>query len=371
MLKEYDPDQVFLFRIHSTPASYGQYVVHRSVLIPLYGRRRTPRRAKGGPRVSALAIYETVAMNLVSRWRLRVDELVAAGWSLGRDRPDPRDPDKPRASRWIRMLNCRPSAFIATPVGHACGVPTICPHCWGRAALATWHEVDDRLFPTHPSSAGRLKARPGDQPPTLRRRKRPRRPAFRADLVVIRRRLVYTFAADPYHPGHSLAEVIARRIGYPKRKALADRLNPDRADDITALRRAGVVGGLEVLRVDRDPRDPALRWRLQCRQVLVAPAGTDPLQPALNGLPGGWETCRAVAVPATRRAVVAAVAWAYAYPRFLLGPRLPRPGDKPRKHHAFAGPCELDAVKAYCKVRSKLRLTARFGILRGPIKHPE
>lgn len=61
------PDQLYRIRVVAIPGSYAQRVVHRAVLLPLYGPRRRP------------ADYGAAAVDLVARWRSRAEGLVAAG----------------------------------------------------------------------------------------------------------------------------------------------------------------------------------------------------------------------------------------------------------------------------------------------------
>jgi len=242
-------------------------------------------------------------------------------------------------------------------VGSACGSPTICPHCWGREAVATWRTIDALLFPSPPGTPPTPKALPGDQPPGARPR-RPRGSCRRDDLVLVTRKLTATFDDDPAKPGVELARFVAARLGRTRRPPADRLLLPDRGDDLKALARAGVVGGLEVLRVDRDPRDSANRWRVQCRQVLAARAGLDPGHPALTAMPPGWAEIAAKVRPVNRRVVAAAVAWAHSYPRFLLGTDAPCPDP------ALEGEQDTGNVAFYHLMRSKFRMTTRFGIFR-------
>ena len=303
------------FRLLGIPGSYGQQLVHRAVLRPLYGPRPAPRD------------YEAAAANLLARWRHRVRALVAGGWSRGRDRPGVRRPAGAVQGRLERMLNCRPSAFLAEPATCPCCVRTICPHCWGREALATWKVVDALAFPAPP-----------------RGRRSPSRPG----LALVRRVLTVAVPDDPGHLGRGLQVAIALRLGNRRWLPPALHAEPGRAADVKALRRAGIGGGLEVLRVTRPAGGG---WRVQCRQVLAVPAGLDPAgldpgHPALAATPPGWDSARSTVEPASRRRLMRAVGWAYAYPPFLLT------GADHR------------VVKAYLAVRAALRCTARFGSFR-------
>ena len=51
-----------------------------------------------------------------------------------------RDPRK-----W-RMLNCTPAFAFCSPSSMACGVQTLCPFCWSRAALAIWRQIDTAVL---------------------------------------------------------------------------------------------------------------------------------------------------------------------------------------------------------------------------------
>src|SRR5262245_19152865 len=120
------------FTITAVPESYAAQFVRRVALASILGSVRHDR-------------VGSATLGLGRAWPARVGRLAEWGVPPAVSRPAAEGAAATKPKKW-RMLNCRPSAAMCLPATVACGVPSICPHCWGRAMLGYWRTADRVLF---------------------------------------------------------------------------------------------------------------------------------------------------------------------------------------------------------------------------------
>lgn len=219
--------------------------------------------------------------------------------------------------RALKLGNCRPAGFHATPHLRPCDVAAFCPWCWGRRAAEHWLRVQASLFPL--SSV----------------RKRGERAAV--DLVLTTRWLSVAQVADYIPHGH-LACLIDERLIRNQSRPGPGYLGSRRCE-MDRLRRQFLWGieGL-VLSVAYGRAGDAQGWRAGVRQLFAVPAGGE-----FAMRPPEWGDDGTVAIRIERIATpnrtqaARAVARLFRYPRGLLGVGR-------RRGHAGALARYLDAV---------------------------
>ncbi len=264
---------------------------------------------------------------LARHWAVRVMALFNAGWAIN-------------PKRKSYMVHCPPALFVVRGQHTPCGNLAICPHCWARAAIERWREVDYLLFPPA--------VLPG------RRRKKPAlaapRPERVAADVFVRRTIRYDFPFVDAARRPTLPLFLANRLArLVKRKPDMRYPYLTRQQETRWLRLAGAVGGMEQIGVELrpGPRGKPAGWVVLVRQLLVVPRAEHARFLAADRVrrsPGGTVTLRSHE-GVTRIRLAALVGGVFRYSRFLLN------GPPP-------------AVMAYLTARAKTQLSSRFGTLR-------
>ena len=281
-------------------------------------------RAGAGPDRDASRIRYGQA--LARRWAARALQLYEHGWAL-----DPR--------RRSYLIHCPPALFVARGRLRPCNTPAICPHCWARAAIDRWRELDFLLFP--PESL------PG------RRRQQPAAPAPRPERVVagvlVRRTVRYGFPL-------AIGGKATLPLFFRNRLARAVHRRPDpaipyvtRGQETRWLRAAGATGGVEQIHVEHAPAtaEAPAGWVVEVRQFLVvsrADLERFLAAPMVAASPRAAVRLQPHA-EVTRIRLAALVGGVFRYPRFLLN----------------GSPA---IVLAYLAAREGSLLSSRFGILR-------
>ncbi len=278
------------------PRGLAALVANHAVVGPIAGRRLA------GDVVDA-------ALSVVPQWRARVDALADLRWPEART----------SGGRKWRMLNCPPCGIAVVPQTLSCYLAGICPHCWGRAAVEQWANLDAKLFGAS-DSRGRS------------RRRRTGGPRRLSGFAVARRTLVVDAPFKDSAGRPTLPVLLDKRIAgfaaagpdHP-----ADAL-PGRRYDLDALKAAGVAGGLEVVRFrpvplprrpeeDADPARPPDGWRVEVDQLLVIPTAS---LASFLADPAASPACLARAVEPreepTRGDLAVMVARCFRYPAHLI-----------------------------------------------------
>jgi hypothetical protein len=334
-------------RVRGVSRSYKALVCQRAVMGRVAGGR-TPH-----PRIAA------EAQKLRRRWRGLVSALATLGW-----------PKATEPSRRVAMLRCNPACYIPMEQGRNCEVAIACPDCWARQAMESWAIIDALLFPVEdaapPVTTAPALTSSTTQAPNLDPGSRPdarSRPRRRDDLVLVERLVTYSYAlsAVANKTGkhcRTLAPVLRYRLKPWKTasEVVPPKPGPERflprEKEIRQLRNVGIVGGLDVTRVELSrPKAKPPRWRVLVHQLLLLPAASaerilaNPRVAAAALMCGSKPRVRLrVTRGPARRHLVAAVSRAFRYPGFLIG-----------------GQPEL--ALEYLKARSGLRLSTRFGVL--------
>jgi hypothetical protein len=202
-----------------------------AVMYPLFGRVDKPQARH--PQV----------YRLIQLWRTRVAELAGAGWEPLAD-ADPAGIER----RISQLRNCSPP-FVAAHPSSSCGLSSLCPFCWARAAMKIWSLASGIFFPTQTRPGRRFDAPacclvetsrkhrlPGDDPELLT--------MFLADRV---RRPPRGIPVGPFFRQHELQK-------YP------------------------MLGGYEVIAVSTDARGRNQgAWEVAIRQLLAVKAEHVPL----------------------------------------------------------------------------------------------
>ncbi len=198
-----------------------------AVLYPLFGR------------VGNLQRRHPQVVHLIDLWRRRVAELVDAGWEPG---ADDRALDR-RERRISQLRNCSPPFGAARP-SSSCGLSSLCPFCWGRAAMTIWNLADRVFFPPDASTS-----------------RRPKMPA--CSLVEISR----THRIPGPDPG-LLTAFLADRVRKPPRGIPFGPFFRQHE-----LQKYSSLGGYETIAVSTDARgrDPG-GWVVAIRQLLAVDA---------------------------------------------------------------------------------------------------
>ena len=306
--------------VSTAPSSFAKQVAVCAVIAPL----RFAARKEEGHVAAALTIHK--------HWRNRVDALYASGWTLTTPR-DARSEHAPLigGSRKLRMFNCPPLAVQCVPAGMPCGVPTICPQCWGREAINRWSVMDRALF--------------GEQDRPAKDRK------LVADVALVSRRLAVDVPLYDELGVFAMPAYLDQRIKLSPFRRTPEYMLPCRTAEFRQLKQAGALGGLEVLRFKPryipDPADPAVKgisgWTLEARQIIVVPtAAVDGFLAHPKVQSPHQVKARAVAAVTDRLALAKLVGWACEYtPHLLYGP--------------------LNYTKGTYTYRRTRRLATRFG----------
>jgi hypothetical protein len=295
-----------LFRVAGVPNAYAQAVVTEAVLRPLY---------PGVPAAPYGAEVVAFVARLIYKWGRRVSTLGAARRRLVAGGPSPPawKPDVWQDAR----CPCRPSAVVLTSRTPPCSPAdplSLCPHCWGRGAVAMWRHLDQTLF-----------SRPGEKPIGLDDRTLPDRDL--RDHALVTRTIV-----TPVRRGARANDVLRRA---PDVRTSRREYDSPRADigwggrwlEHLRLRRACALGGHEVLTVAvRRPDDGSMRpawvgYDATMAQLLVVPG--DRLDdflasPIVQTVPVECPPTVHVHYDPDRRALPRLVASLYAYPPSLL-----------------------------------------------------
>jgi hypothetical protein len=245
-----------------------------------------------------------------------------------------------------RMIDCYPAVGIHAPVTPFCSGAglILCPHCWARAAIAVWRDVDRRLFPATAEAPARrvrtlVPAAGVARPPTL---------AGRA--LVVR-----TLTTAPLRREASAVDETRTKLDVllglraTGRRAPADKDDawPPRAVDFRRLAAAGAAGGVEVAAVDVVANTG---FQIRIRQLLVVPleaVAAFRADPFVRSRPDLAPRLRVY--PEPRRAdLMRLVAAVCEYPASLLR-------------------ADATATIEYLAARRRRRLHATFGCLHGPL----
>jgi hypothetical protein len=195
-----------------------------AVLYPLFGR------------VDRLDHRLPQVFRLIALWRQRVAELVDAGWQPGVAEGAPGRLER----RIAQHRNCSPP-FVAARPSSSCGLSSLCPFCWARAAMSTWKVADTVFFAPDPETG-----------------RRPETPAY--SLVETGR----THRLPGEDPGH-LAAFLADRVRRPPR---GEPVGPFFRQH--ELQTYPMSGGYEAIAISNDARGGGTgNWIVKVRQLLA------------------------------------------------------------------------------------------------------
>ncbi len=329
------------------PRSYAAIVGRAAVLYPA---TRWPK-----------ATSEIVALTnrLARMWMARLNA-IHTQYPLALVSGDDPVQDKRRRSA---LQYCRTPFFVPASGGRFCRNPSFCPHCWGRAVIALWRDVDGRLFSSPSPLRSSIADRglelysgcesSGDNVVRLRDRA-----LLQVSLPLELPRVVQMAAVADCDallsaPVCGLTEFLRRRSSGAASSAAGGLVRPRRFDH-AALRRAGCLGGLENLALSATPGPNAwddFLWRPTIRQLLVvhrdkAAAVSDALLQELPTHVADFAKVKTLIEP-TRRKLVYAVADTLRYDASLL-------------LHA-----PVEVMLMALRARTGLRLTTTFGCLYG------
>jgi hypothetical protein len=332
------------YKVFAAPLRYADQVQLSSVLRPIAGRLRTT------------ADIANATAWLRHHWRRRAQDLAVAGCY----------PFAPKVEggrhQLANAMNCPVTFLLVYPDQRKCRVcrTRICPFCWARKVREHWLKIDAAFFPAA-ARKGRVRLvdvehEPGKSPSFTRSVKDGEIPV-NSPYDLIRRSFSFrlpTVAEVGEKPGrygrgsfrlHAMRGWLESRIkGQPY--PAVHRLPECRKILEAAEPTAGLLEAIHFRRIAGDAS--AYPWEVTVRQLIMAADGTK--VPRI--LPEGAcrPMCHIVIAKPKRRVVVASVAWALHYPRWIVDMRVP-----------------VDQVAEYLKIRRGLRLVATYGRFR--VKH--
>jgi hypothetical protein len=331
------------YTVSAVPKRYQDQVQLSAVLRHVYGRLRTDTD------------YIDATGWALHHWRHRAFELAEAHFH-------PFAPKHKGGRQRLPNASSCPVAFVMTYDGKKgrkpCNMRTICPFCWARDVRKQWMKVDAAFFPAA-SKKRRVRMVDTDdgqvKSSSFTHSVKDGEIDAKSTYDLIRRTFTFHLPAEltvqektslerhTSFPMHAMMAWLKSRIHGQPLPAL-HRLSECRGLLEAAGPNSGLLEAIHFRRIASD-QESEYPWEVQVRQLIMAADSASVPRSLPNGI------CKPmchISIPRpSRRVVVAAVAWALQYPKFLIDPHVP-----------------VENVIEYLKVRRGLRLVANYGRFR-------